>query len=129
GMAPEAKIISIKVADAHGATDVSQVIAAIDWVVQHRNDNGINIRVINLSYGTNSTQAAALDPLAYAAEVAWSKGIVVVAAAGYAGFAQLGSLTSPATDPYIIAVGSSETNGTPAMNDDTVSSFSSSSNW
>ena len=129
GMAPDAKIISIKVADAHGATDVSQVIAAIDWVVQHKNDSGLNIKVLNLSYGTNSTQPAALDPLAFAAEVAWRKGIVVVAAAGNAGFAQLGSMTTPATDPYLIAVGSSETNGTLAMNDDTVSSFSSSSNW
>ena len=30
-----------------------QMIAAIDWVVQHRNDDGLNIRVLNLSYGTN----------------------------------------------------------------------------
>ncbi len=56
GMAPDARLISIKVADAHGATDVSQVIAAIDWVVQHRNDPGLNIRVLNLSYGTDTTQ-------------------------------------------------------------------------
>ena len=36
GMAPDARIVSIKVATADGGTDVSQVIAAIDWVVQHR---------------------------------------------------------------------------------------------
>ena len=40
GVAPEAKIISLKVASYDGATDVSQVLAAIDWVVQHRNDRG-----------------------------------------------------------------------------------------
>src|SRR3712207_9179851 len=34
GVAPGAKIISLKVATADGATDVSQVIAAIDWVVR-----------------------------------------------------------------------------------------------
>src|SRR5204863_3544205 len=45
GMAPDARIVSIKVAESHGNTDVSQVLAAIDWVVQHRNDNGLNIRV------------------------------------------------------------------------------------
>ena len=56
GMAPDARIVSLKVAYADGGTDVSQVIAAIDWVVQHANDNGLNIRVINLSYGTNSPQ-------------------------------------------------------------------------
>jgi hypothetical protein len=31
--------------------DVSQVIAAIDWVVEHRHDRGLDIRVLNLSYG------------------------------------------------------------------------------
>ena len=65
---------------------MSQVIAAIDWVVQHRYDNGMNIRVINLSYGTNSTQPYAVDPLAYAAEQAWKAGIVVVTAAGNSRF-------------------------------------------
>jgi subtilase family protein len=31
GMAPDSRIVSIKVADAKGQTDVSQAIAAIDW--------------------------------------------------------------------------------------------------
>jgi serine protease AprX len=44
GMAPDARIVSVKVADAKGQTDVSQAIAAIDWVVQNRNKNGLNIR-------------------------------------------------------------------------------------
>jgi serine protease AprX len=61
--------------------------------------------------------------------VAWNKGIVVVAAAGNAGFALLGSMTNPATDPYVVAVGASDTHGTATMLDDTVASFSSSSNW
>ena len=33
GVAPDARIVSIKVADAQGRTDVSQAIAAIDWVI------------------------------------------------------------------------------------------------
>ena len=56
GMAPDAQVLSVKVADANGQTDVSQVIAAIGWIVQHRNDNGMNIRILNLAYGTNSKQ-------------------------------------------------------------------------
>ena len=78
--------MNVKVGAHDGAVDVSQVIAAIDWVVQHRNDNGLNIRVINLSYGTNSTQPYQVDPLAYAVEQAWKAGIVVVAAAGNSGY-------------------------------------------
>ena len=126
GMAPDARIVSVKVADAHGATDVSQVIAAISWVVQHRNDNGLNIRVLNISFGTNSTQDYMIDPLAFAAEQAWKKGIVVVAAAGNAGFSSAGSLTSPARDPLLLAVGATDPNGTVALGDDKVASFSSS---
>jgi serine protease AprX len=126
GMAPDARIVSIKVADAQGATDVSQVIAAIDWVVQHRTDNGLNIRVLNLSYGTNSRQLYAIDPLAFAAEQAWKAGIVVVAAAGNAGFNALGSLNDPAYDPNILAVGAADTNGTTTTDDDAPASFSSS---
>ncbi len=104
GMAPNAQIVSLKVADALGQTDVSQVLAAIDWVVQHQNDNGMNIGVLNLSYGTDSNQSYVLDPLAYAAEQAWLHGIVVVVAAGNEGNWSNG-LDDPAIDPYVIAVG------------------------
>ena len=85
GMAPGSRIVSIKLADAQGNTDVSQVIAAIDWVVAHSHDPGLNIRVLNLSFGTDSTQDYRLDPLAHAAEVAWNSGIVVVVSAGNGG--------------------------------------------
>jgi serine protease AprX len=124
GMAPDSRIVSIKVADSRGSTDISQVIAAIDWVVQHKNDNGMNIRVLNLSFGTDSSQSYTLDPLAYAAEVAWRNGIVVVAAVGNAGFAPAGSVADPAIDPYVIAVGAADPQGTLATSDDTVASFS-----
>ena len=111
GMAPNAQIVSLKVADALGQTDVSQVLAAIDWVVQHQNDNGMNIRVLNLSYGTDSDQSYVLDPLAYAAEQAWLHGIVVVVAAGNQGNWSNG-LDDPAIDPYVIAVGASNSENT-----------------
>jgi serine protease AprX len=127
GVAPDARIVSVKVGVADGGTDVSQVIAAIDWVVQHRNDNGMNIRVINLSYGTNSTQAYTIDPLAYAVEQAWKAGIVVVAAAGNTGYqkgASAQGLADPAYDPQIIAVGSADTNAASAAWDDQVAPFS-----
>ena len=123
GMAPDAKIVSVKVGTADGGVDVTQVIAAIDWVVQHRNDNGLNIRVINLSYGTNSLQDSAADPLSYAVEQAWKKGIVVVAAAGNSGY-QRGKgapgLANPAYNPFVIGVGGYDSQGTAPFNDDTM---------
>jgi serine protease AprX len=126
GVAPDARIVSLKVGVADGGTDVSQVIAAIDWVVQHRSDGDLNIRVINLSYGTNSAQAYTDDPLAYAIEQAWKAGIFVVAATGNEGYVfKTGSLTDPASDPRILAVGASNSMGTMTSSDDTVPAFSS----
>jgi serine protease AprX len=130
GVAPDARIVSLKVATADGGADVTQVVAAIDWVVQHAHDPGLNIRVINLSYGTNSTQGYGVDPLAYAVEQAWKHGIVVVAAAGNTGY-QRGSgaagLADPAYDPHVIGVGASDSAGTAIVKDDTVATFSASS--
>jgi serine protease AprX len=123
GIAPGARIVNVKAGASDGSTDVSQVIAAIDWVVEHRTDNGMNIRVINLSYGVDSTQAADIDPLSYAAEVAWRKGIVVVASAGNDGMATP-SLASPAYNPTIISVGAFDDKNTSGLADDAIPTFS-----
>jgi serine protease AprX len=124
GIAPRARIVSVKLADAYGATDVSQVIAGIDWVVQHARDDGFNIRVINLSFGTDSDQDAVVDPLSYAAEVAWRSGIVVVASAGNGG-GETSRLANPAINPWIIAVGANDPRGTRLTDDDVVPGFTS----
>ncbi len=105
GVAPGAQLLALKLANTDGSTDVSQVIAGIDWVVEHRDDNGMNVRVINISYGTDSQQSYRSDPLAAAVERAWQRGIVVVASAGNDG-PDSGGLNDPAYDPYVIAVGS-----------------------
>lgn len=128
GIAPGATLTSVKVATADGAVDVSQVIAGIDWVVKHRNDDPARpIRVLNLAYGTDSVQSPQVDPLAHAVENAWRAGIVVVAAAGNGG-ADAPSLTNPATDPYVLAIGSVDLGGTGQKRDDLVSAFSSRGN-
>jgi serine protease AprX len=107
GMAPDARIVNVKVGDGVGAVDVSQVIAAIDWVVQHRDANGMNIRVMLLAFDTDSTQGYLLDPLAYAVENAWHHGITVVVSAGNDGKSAQ-TLGNPAIDPYVITVGAVE---------------------
>jgi serine protease AprX len=124
GIAPDSQILNVKVGTSDGAADVSQVIAAVDWVVEHRRDNGMNVRVINLSYGTHSQQPYTVDPLAKAVENAWAAGIVVVAAAGNDGDGS--GLTMPAADPYVIAVGAVDNRGSDDTKDDVVAPFSSS---
>jgi serine protease AprX len=122
GVAPEATLLNMKVATGDGGADVSQVIAAIDWVVEHRDDEGMNVRVINLSYGTASEQGWQVDPLARAVENAWNHDILVVAAAGNDGL-DAPSLLMPAVDPHILAVGASDHRGSEAKADDVVAEF------
>ncbi|MDG6103865.1 S8 family serine peptidase [Dactylosporangium aurantiacum] len=123
GIAPGVKLTSVKIGTATGAVDVSQMIAALDWVVQHRNDDPANpIRVLNLSYGSGGSGQSWTDPLQFAVERAWKAGIVVVAAAGNNGNAA-GTLTNPATDDWVLAVGATATNGTTATGDDTLATF------
>jgi serine protease AprX len=107
GVAPDARLLTLKLATTDGSTDVSQVIAALDWVVQHRDDNGMRVRVINLAYGTLSPQPYQQDPLAAAAENAWKHGIVVVTSGGNDG-PDAGGMPDPALDPYLLAVGASD---------------------
>jgi serine protease AprX len=123
GVAPDARIVSLKVGASDGAADVSQVIAAIGWVTEHAHDYGLNIRVLNLSYGTPAGQDYRTDPLAYAIETAWRKGIVVVVSGGNDG-TSFQSLANPAQDPPVIAVGAEDPVGTEQPLDDTVPAFS-----
>jgi serine protease AprX len=108
GVAPDAGLVSLKLATTDGSTDVSEVIAALNWVTEHQTaQNGSRIRVVNLSFGTNSLQSYQLDPLAAAAENAWRHGLVVVVSGGNDG-PTAARLSDPAIDPYVLAVGASD---------------------
>lgn len=124
GMAPGARVVNVKVGSFDGGADVSQVIAAIDWVVKNKTANGMKIKVISLSFGSLSTNAYTKDPLAYATEVARTKGgLLVVAAAGNDGATRVG-LDDPAYDPFNLAVGAEDPMGTTTLVDDTIASWS-----
>lgn len=108
GIAPDARLVSVKAGTADGSVDVTQIIAAINWVIANKDTDGRHIRVLNLSFGTDGTQDYRSDPLAYAVERAWRAGVVVVVAAGNDGWLT-SRLTNPAQDPFVLAVGSSQT--------------------
>ena len=105
GVAPDAGLVSVKVGDNSGAADITQVIAGIDWAVEHAAE--LNIGVLNLSYASGSTLPYNTDPLTAALERAWDAGIVVVVAAGNDG-RDSHTLASPAIDPFVIAVAAVE---------------------
>ena len=105
GIAPGARVVSVKVAGADGVTTVAQVVAGIDWVVEHRNTDGLNIRVLNLALGQAGVSSHQGNLLSAAVERASDAGIFVVVAAGNRGGTQ-SHLDAPAIDPYVMSVGS-----------------------
>jgi serine protease AprX len=123
GVAPDARLISVRVADDGGATSTAQVIAGLDWVLANRSANGMNIRVVNLAFGAPPASSYGIDPLSVAVERLWFAGIVVVASAGNGG--PWGGLAAPAYDPFVIAVGAADSRKTIDGADDVVAGASS----
>jgi serine protease AprX len=124
GVAPGSRIINVKVAAHDGLTSVESVIRALDWVVAQKKSKVYNIRVVNLSFGVEGITDYVGDPLSIAVETAWREGIVVVVSAGNDGTAAT-SLGSPATNPYVLAVGAADIGGTAVATDDKIAAFSS----
>ena len=121
GVAPKAKLVSVKIAGRDGASDVSHVLAAIQWVVSFRDTYGI--KVLNLSLGTDSSQNYYLSPLNSAVEKAWDAGIVVTVSSSNAG-PGAGTVTKPGDDPLVITVGALDDKATPGRGDDIMAGFS-----
>ena len=122
GMAPRADLISLKVAGRDGSSDVSKVVSAIQWTVQHKDRYGID--VLNLSLGTDATTSWRSDPFNYAVERAWQAGIVVVVSAANFGPAP-GTIAKPADDPWVLTVGAVDDRGTAPVGDDRLPDFTS----
>ena len=128
GIAPGANLVVLKVLDGEGFGYISNVIAALDYVVEHRAQ--FNIRVINLSVAAGVYESYRTDPLTLAAKRAVEAGVVVVTAAGNLGLnaqkqAQYGGITAPGNAPWVLTVGASSHNGTINRADDTMAPFSS----
>jgi serine protease AprX len=128
GVAPGARLTVLKVLDASGNGHISDVIAAIDYVVE--NKDALNIRVINLSVATGVYESYNADPLTLAAQRAVRAGIVVVTAAGNngrdpQGRTHHGGITAPGNAPWVLTVGASSHMGTIDRADDTIAAFSS----
>src|SRR5215208_4867160 len=51
GVAPGARVVSVKVANAGGQTSLLRVLAGLEWVRRNARDDRLNLRVVNLSLG------------------------------------------------------------------------------
>jgi serine protease AprX len=114
GVSPTSKIVSLRVLSRDGRSFASDVIAAADWL--HRNARSEGVRVANFSIMSTNPDLGLFDPINLAVEQLWRQGIVVVAAAGNYGPGDM--LYAPASSPFVITVGATDTNGTVATDDD-----------
>jgi serine protease AprX len=122
GVAPEANVISLKIADDQGKSTEIDLIRGLQWVYANRLKH--NIRVVNLSVSGSVPMSYLDSPIAAAAEQLWNSGIVVVTAAGNRGPGDTVAWYAPANDPHFIAVGALDHQDTVDAADDTVASFS-----
>jgi subtilisin family serine protease len=99
GVAPRAKLVSLKVLDSEGQGRESSLLAAIDYVARV-NDDGRWLRIhgLNLSLGYSFDAewfAAGQSPLCVAVNRLVKQGVAVVAAAGNDGSAIIATENSP----------------------------------
>jgi serine protease AprX len=124
GVAPGARILGLKISDENGMAYESDVVDAMQWVLNNR--EFANIRVVNLSVNASTETSYHQSPMNAAAEILWFNGIVVVASAGnrVEGSTYDTINTAPANDPFIITVGASHEQGTAERLDDIMATFS-----
>ncbi|GAB4568910.1 MAG: hypothetical protein Kow0047_21960 [Anaerolineae bacterium] len=120
GVAPEANVIAVKAGDSHGYGTMADILAALQWVYDHKDVYGI--RVVNMSLSSTVPDSYLTNPLNAAVEVLWFSGIVITVSAGNAGEADIAY--PPANDPFVITVGAADDRGTPDPSDDQFASYS-----
>jgi subtilisin family serine protease len=128
GIAPAANLINLRVLNSEGIGRVSNVLAALDWLVA--NKNNYNVRVVNMSLGTTAINSYENDPLCNAVRKLVNSGVVVVAAAGNngkdaRGRTIYGAIHNPGNEPSAITAGASNSFGADPRSEDLVTTYSS----
>ncbi|MDC3414679.1 S8 family peptidase [Aquibacillus sp. 3ASR75-11] len=102
GVAPEAKLVGIKVLDANGSGSITQIIQGMEWLIDHKDQYGVQIA--NLSFGSSGSSDGT-DALSQIVNAAVDRGIAVTVAAGNQGPEKY-TIGSPGAAQKAITVGS-----------------------
>ena len=122
GVAPQAQIVDVRVADDAGATSLVQVLRGLQAVAVNADELGID--VVNLSLSSGSQLPYQVDPLTAALDALWRGGLTVVVPSGNDGAEGAGSVSSPGSDPTLLTVGGLDEHATAVRTDDTVAVWS-----
>jgi subtilisin family serine protease len=106
GIASDVDLYSLKVLDTCGSGRTSDIISAVDWVVQKKKEIGGNW-IINLSLGSDEPAAAEQNEF----DAANAAGILVFAASGNS-YSGTDGLAYPAGYPSVVSVGAVDTTNT-----------------
>ena len=122
GIAPEVNILSVKVLDDKGNGKTSDILSAVQWIIDSK--EVYKTKIVNFSLGAIAQYRERKDPLVKAANRAIESGMIVIAAVGNSG-PMRNTILSPATSRYVISVGALDNNKTPQTDDDFIANFSS----
>ncbi|MGN0141102.1 MAG: S8 family peptidase [Roseburia sp.] len=106
GIAPESRIVMLKVLDSDGNGDTEKMLRGIDWILKNRKT--YQIRLLNISVGMLPTAGKKeQQELLAAVDELWDQGVMVVAAAGNNGPGEE-TVTIPGISRKVLTVGSSD---------------------
>lgn len=94
GIAPQAELYAIKVLEHNGSGSYSDIVAGIEWAIDH------NMNILNMSL-VGSTKSLTLEK---AVNKAYESGILLVAAAGNNGYARKDTINYPGSYNSVNAV-------------------------
>lgn len=109
GVAPESKLLILKVFDRDGATSYDMLVKALDYAIKWRGANGEKVEIINLSLGSNKGD----DTFESKVKEAYEKGIIIVGASGNSGDGNEESIEKSYPSYYkeVVQVGAADHDG------------------
>ena len=106
GIAPSAGLVPLKVLNQYGTGSSSDIISGIEWIL--KNHESLNIRIVNISIGTNSSKCEDESSLLVkAVDSLWDAGLTVITSAGNNGPGYR-SITTPGISRKVITVGTND---------------------
>lgn len=112
GVAPEVKLLIVKVLDGNGSGSYQSIIDGIRFAIQWRGPQGEKVRIISMSLGGPQD----LTELHHAVKDAVANQILVVCAAGNDGDGNSDTIEKsyPGAYPEVVEIGAVDLDGTPA---------------